>query len=300
MRRMSRPPGRRFGRVLLEAASADLAAERVSLRRGELMRSCMDEVGAPDPVWGRSLDELRCVDGLLRGSSMQAMILAAGRGTRLGELGRQTPKVLVEIAGEPLLARQLRFIENAGVARVVINAHHLAYQIVDFVAGRDHAACVEVSVERELLGTAGGVRAALERFERGLPIIVIYGDTIVDAPLGVMMSQHLASGAAATIGVNWLEDTTGKGVVEIDEDGWIVQFVEKPRQPRAGLANAGVYVLDRDLVELVPEGRFYDFGIDLFPSALASGRRLRAEVIPTLASDIGTLEALTRARAEHR
>jgi mannose-1-phosphate guanylyltransferase len=228
---------------------------------------------------------------------MQAMILAAGRGTRLGELGRKTPKVLVEIGGKPLLARQLTYLAEAGVERVVINAHHLADQIVEFVAQRKHPIPVEVSVEPELLGTAGGVRAALDRFDAASPIIVIYGDTIVDAPLRGLVQAHSAAGADATIAVNWLEDTHGKGVVEVDEDGWIVRFVEKPPQPRPGLANAGVYVVERELVEMAPEGRFYDFAIDLFPAALTAGRRLRAEQIGVTAADIGTPDALARAQA---
>lgn len=227
---------------------------------------------------------------------MQAMILAAGRGTRLGELGRRIPKALVEIGGEPLLARQLDYLAAAGVERVVVNAHHLAEQIVAFVAERSHPVRVEVSVEPELLGTAGGVRGALDRFDEASQIIVIYGDTIVDAPLRTLVAAHLSAGADATIAVNWLEDTLGKGLVEVDEGGLIMDLVEKPSQPRPGLANAGVYVVERELMELAPEGSFCDFAIDLFPSALSAGRRLKAVVIDVPADDIGTPDALARAR----
>src|SRR5947209_16437241 len=121
------------------------------------------------------------------------MILAAGRGTRLGALGLRIPKALVEIGGEPLLARQLNYLAGAGVERIVVNAHHLANQIVGFVAQRRHPVQVDVSVEPELLGTAGGVRAALDRFDEASPIIVMYGDTIIDAPLRSLVAGHLAA-----------------------------------------------------------------------------------------------------------
>jgi mannose-1-phosphate guanylyltransferase len=231
---------------------------------------------------------------------VQAMILAAGRGTRLGALGLRIPKALVEIGGEPLLARQVNYLAGTGVERIVVNAHHLADQIVEFVGQPRHPVPVDVSLEPELLGTAGGVRAALDRFDAASPIIVIYGDTIVDVPLRRMVAGHVAAGADATIAVNWLEDTQGKGLVEVDDGGWIVSFAEKPPQPRPGLANAGVYVLEPGLMKLAPEGQFCDFAIDLFPRALGVGRRLRAQVIEMPADDIGTPYALARARAAYR
>ena len=231
---------------------------------------------------------------------MQAMILAAGRGTRLGELGTRLPKALVDVGGQPLLARQLAYLAACGVERVVVNAHHLAAQIIDFVAHGSHPVRVEVSLEPELLGTAGGVRAALERFDDGAPIIVLHADTIVNASLEDLVAGHVAANADATIAVNWLEDTRGKGVVEVDCDGTISDFVEKPSKAQPGLANAGVYVLDRGLAELVPEHTFYDFALDLFPQALASGRYvLRAHPIDTLAHDIGTPLALALAQGRY-
>jgi NDP-sugar pyrophosphorylase family protein len=203
----------------------------------------------------------------------------------------------VEVGGEPLLARQLRYLAAAGVERVVVNAHHLAEQIVRFVRSRSHPIEVEVSVEPELRGTAGGVRAALARFDEALPIIVVYADTIVDAPLHTLVSSHVSGAADGTIAVNWLDDTSGKGVIEVDDDGVIIDFLEKPEEPRPGLANTGVYVIEPRLMQLVPENCFCDFAIDLFPLALSAGRVLRAQVITVAADDIGTPDALARAQA---
>jgi NDP-sugar pyrophosphorylase family protein len=224
------------------------------------------------------------------------MMLAAGRGTRLGELGRRLPKALVEVGGRPLLERQLDYLAAEGVRHVVVNAHHLAEQIVEHVAGRDRPPRVEVVVEPELRGTAGGVRGALGHFKATAPIVVIYADTILDAPLRAIVAGHELAGADGTICANWLESTYGKGVIDTDRDGSVLAFREKPADPKPGLASTGLYVLERELVEFIPEGRFCDFGHDLFPAALAAGRRLRVHRLDGVARDIGTLDALAEAQ----
>jgi NDP-sugar pyrophosphorylase family protein len=229
---------------------------------------------------------------------MQVMLLAAGRGTRLGELGQKTPKVLVEIGGKPLLAHQLEYLAREGAELVVINAHHLSEQIVDFVESREWACRVEVVVEPELYGTAGGLRNALSHFERHMPIAVLNGDTLIDAPLYRIVDEHIQSGLAGTICATWLSDTTGKGVITVDFAGNVTGFEEKPPVPRPGLASAGLYVLDRELAALIPPGVFCDLAHDLFPLALNLELGLRVEQLVGSFSDIGTPESLEAARAE--
>jgi mannose-1-phosphate guanylyltransferase len=229
---------------------------------------------------------------------MQVMLLAAGRGTRLGELGQQTPKVLVEIGGRPLLAHQIDYLAREGAELVVVNAHHLCEQVVEFVEGRDNPCQVEVAVEPELLGTAGGLRGALSRFERHMPIAVLNGDTLIDAPLHRIVDEHIQSGMAGTICATWLSDTTGKGLITVDFAGNVTGFEEKPPLPRPGLASAGLYVLDRELAALIPPGVFSDLAHDLFPLALDLELGLRIEQLVGSFSDIGTPESLEAARAE--
>jgi NDP-sugar pyrophosphorylase family protein len=229
---------------------------------------------------------------------MQVMLLAAGRGTRLGELGQQMPKVLVEIGGKPLLQHQLEYLGREGAEVVVINAHHLSEQIVQFVDSREWPCRVEVVVEPELLGTAGGLRAALAHFERHMPIAVLNGDTLIDAPLYRIMDEHIQSGLGGTICATWLSDTTGKGVITVDFAGNVTGFEEKPPVPRPGLASAGLYVLDRELAALIPPGVFCDLAHDLFPLALDLELGLRVEQLVGSFSDIGTPESLEAARAE--
>jgi NDP-sugar pyrophosphorylase family protein len=229
---------------------------------------------------------------------MQVMLLAAGRGTRLGELGRQMPKVLVEIGGRPLLSHQLDYLESEGADLVVINAHHLADQVLDFVSGERRPFEIQVVVERELMGTAGGVRNALQCFRRGEEIAVLNGDTLIDAPLRKIVRDHRRSGAAATLCATLLADTTGKGVIEVDSEARVTGFEEKPVVPRPGLASAGLYVLERELAGLIPHGVFYDFAGDLFPLALEIDLELRVHELSGSFADVGTPESLAAARIE--
>ena len=120
---------------------------------------------------------------------MNAMILAAGKGTRLGALGERTPKVLVDLGGKPLLSRHLSYLELQGVRRVVVNAHHLAVQVQEFMNAYNGPIETTCVVEQELLGTAGGVRNALEALGAE-PFVVLYGDILIDEPLASLAAVH--------------------------------------------------------------------------------------------------------------
>src|SRR5919198_1359825 len=112
---------------------------------------------------------------------MNVMLLAAGHGTRLGALGERTAKILVDVGGEPLLARQLRYLAREGAERVVVNAHHRAEQIQAFVAAHEGSLDLVCVYEERLLGTAGGVRNALSLLGPE-PFVVLSGDVLIDEP----------------------------------------------------------------------------------------------------------------------
>ena len=230
---------------------------------------------------------------------MEAMVLGAGRGTRLAGLGLEVPKILVEVSGEPLLARQLRYLADQGVNRVVVNAHHMAEKVVAFA--REHSGPPELVVvsEPELLGTAGGVRNAISRFSSPT-IIVLYGDVLTDAPLERLVAAHLASRAAATITLYESGQTTGKGTVDTDGDR-VVGFREKASDDGGdtgpALINAGIYVVQIDfIVRHVGDGEVSDFGHDVFPAALARGEVITAYLLPRPVLDIGTPQKLREAQ----
>jgi NDP-sugar pyrophosphorylase family protein len=225
------------------------------------------------------------------------MILAAGRGTRLGSLGRSIPKVLVPVGGRPLLERQLEYLAGEGFSRVVINAHHLADQIASFIEiyrGPLEVTCI---VEEELLGTAGGVRNALGLIGEGT-FLVLYGDVMIDEPLTPLLEAHLRQQSLATLVVHEAQSAEGKGVVRVDHTGRVTAFEEK-KQGRLGpaLINSGVYVIEPDLVAPLRAGTPSDFGEDVFPRALKQGLRIFSYPTATPVIDIGTPDGLARARA---
>ena len=227
------------------------------------------------------------------------MILAAGRGTRLGPLGLAVPKVLVEVGGDPLLARHLRYLEREGVNRVVVNVHHLAEQIQHFAREYDGGVELVVVGEPELLGTAGGVRNALPHLGPR-SFLVLYGDVLIEESLAPLVAAHERSGAVATVTVYESSETEGKGVVEVDENDYVRRFVEKRANPKPGLVNAGLYVVEPDLVAALPSGTASDFGHDVLPQAVERGERILAYRLQSAVLDIGTPEALALAQAAAR
>ncbi len=228
---------------------------------------------------------------------MNAMILAAGRGTRLGELGQTMPKIMVDVGGEPLLERQIRYLKDGGIERIVINAHHLADQVEGFVAEHPLAYDVDVVVEAELLGTAGGVRNALPLLGED-PFVVLYGDVIVDESVDTVMDTHRRVGGVATLTLYWATEVEGKGTVEVTPAATVGAFHEKASAYVAGGAyvNAGLYIVEPSLIRDLPAGVEFDFGHDVFPMALAQRQVLATHVLDAPVIDVGTPSALDLAR----
>lgn len=228
---------------------------------------------------------------------MNAIVLAAGRGTRLGSVGETLPKVLVDVGGRPLLAWQLEQLERQGFARVVVNAHHLAGEIRSFVDGYRGPLELTVVVEPALLGTAGGVRNALAALEPG-PFVVLYGDVVSTEPLRALLDAHVRGGADATLAVHESSAAEGKGMVEVDGEGRVTRFVEKgTRGEGPALVNSGIYVLEAAFVEPLPLGVPLDFGYDVFPRALEEGTRIVVHRLARPVVDVGTPEGLATARS---
>jgi len=225
------------------------------------------------------------------------MLLGAGRGTRLSSVEPDLPKVLVDIGGEPLLARQLKYLEGQGISRVVVNTHHLANQVLAFARQYKGSSELVVVVEEQLLGTSGGVRNALPMLEADR-FIVLYGDVLTSEPLASMVDRHVQRGAAATLGVYESQETEGKGIIEGDNSGRVRGFREKTpsRAGEPALINAGVYVIEASFARQIPAGIASDFGHDIFPAAVARGDHLAIHKLAAPVLDVGTPSTLELAR----
>lgn len=226
-------------------------------------------------------------------------MLAAGRGSRLGELTDKIPKPMVPIAGRPLLGWILLWLHAYGVSDVMINVCHHAQAIIEYVGdGREFGVGVHYSKETELLGTAGGVKNVEDHFPGDF--LVVYGDLFTGFDLGRLVEHHEASGAAVTMAVTRVDDVTRAGIVETDKTGRITRFEEKPDEGsvKTNLANAGIYALTPRIFDYVEAGAFTDFGRDVFPAMLGRGEQIDAWEVKGYLQDIGSPERLDRARRD--
>jgi len=233
-----------------------------------------------------------------RAGRLKALILAAGKGTRLGDLGADTPKPMLSLAGRPLLEWTLESLRRAEIREVVINLHHAPRVIPDhFGDGSAFGLHIDYLVESEILGTAGAVRNARPLLD-GEPFLVVYGDTVLDWDPRPMVADHVAASAAATIVVAEVADPSLLGVVLFDAQRRITTFVEKPgHRPELGRwVNAGLCVLDRLVFDRIPETGFSDLGASIFPAMLERGDLLRAYPRPRPLTVLDTPEQYAAAQ----
>ena len=202
----------------------------------------------------------------------KAMILAGGMSTRLYPLTKQVPKPLVPVAGEPISAHILRWLQSFGYTEIAINVHYLADQIfAAFGDGSHYGVRLEYLHERELMGSAGALKPLEPFFTE--TFVVVGCDDLTDANLDALVAFHKKRNALATIGLVPADEVDQYGVVITDDDGRIVEFQEKPAKgtERSKLVNTGIYVFEPEIFDRIPAATFYDFGKGVFPALLASG-----------------------------
>ncbi len=226
---------------------------------------------------------------------MKALILAAGRGSRLGSLTERCPKPMLRVGGRPLLERIVTQLRDADVTELFINLHHLPDAVTGhFADGKSWGVRITYSYEPELLGTAGAAKKLAGQLTD--PFIVYYGDNFVEIDLVTFIESHHARGGLGTLAVVAREETSASGVVDVDGNDRILRFVEKPRpgETTSRLINAGVYVLDPRALDVVSAGTFSDFGLNVFPVLLARGAALYAFRLSGVVCGIDTPDALAR------
>ncbi|MCB1802586.1 MAG: nucleotidyltransferase family protein [Gammaproteobacteria bacterium] len=184
---------------------------------------------------------------------MEAIILAGGKGTRLGELTRLTPKPMVPVAGHPFLEYLLSEAGRRGVRRVVLSVGHFADQIEAHFGRRWHGIEIDYAHEDSPLGTGGAIALALASV-RGERCFVLNGDTIFRVDLPAMLAFHRQHAAQLTLALKPMTDFDRYGTVQI-ENGRVIGFREKS-PTREGLINGGVYLVETSLRDALPAGAF--------------------------------------------
>ncbi len=221
---------------------------------------------------------------------MQALILAGGKGTRLRPLTVYTPKPIVPICNRPFLLYQIDTLRRAGVTDITLSLSYQPEKIEQQLGdGSNFGVKLKYMVEPQPMGTAGAYKFAEDLIRE--PTVVFNGDILTDLDLKTVIRQHKERKAVATIVLTPVEDASAYGVVETEDDGRVRRFLEKPKPEETDCKNinAGTYVLEPQVLDLIPRGENHSFEYGLFPRLLEKGEPFYAHIPSrTYWLDIGT------------
>lgn len=225
---------------------------------------------------------------------MQALILAGGEGTRLRPLTSTVPKPVVPLVDRPFVVYMLDWLKSAGVDRVVMSCGHLAHGVRNVLGDGSHLG-VEIRYVEEPrpLGTGGALKHAESLLDDRF--LMLNGDVLTDFDLMAQIAAHERSGAKATLALTPVHDPSNYGLVRTRDNGEVAEFVEKPSADSVDSANvsAGVYVLEKSVLDLLPAGQPASIERDVFPQLISEG--LYGLVVDGYWLDIGTPERYLQA-----
>jgi D-glycero-alpha-D-manno-heptose 1-phosphate guanylyltransferase len=222
-----------------------------------------------------------------------AAVLAGGLGTRLRPAVGDRPKALARVAERPFIAFLLDQLEAAGVSDTVLLTGHRAGQVRDELGDRHGSMRLRYSREAEPLGTAGAVRLALPMIDADT-LLVLNGDSFCDADLDAFARSHDPQRCSLLLAR--VEDAGRFGRVDVDEDGTVLGFAEKGGTAGPAWINAGVYLLPRSIVEMIPADRAVSLEREVFPRLVREGQ-LRGFRQGGAFIDIGTPDSYAMAGA---
>ena len=241
---------------------------------------------------------------------MKAMILAAGKGTRVRPITYTIPKPLIPILQKPVMEFLLELLRKHGFDQVVVNVSHLANEIENYfrdgqrfgveIAYSFEGRIVDGQLVGEALGSAGGMRR-IQDFNPFFDdtFIVLCGDALIDLDLSAAVKFHKNKGAIATIVTKPVpkERVSSYGVVVTDDEGRVKTFQEKPSVEEALSTNinTGIYIFEPEVINYIPSGQEYDIGGDLFPKLVDIGAPFYAVPMDFQWVDIGKVPDYWRA-----
>jgi len=195
----------------------------------------------------------------------KALILAGGKGTRLRPITYEIPKPMVPVQGRPLIEHTISLLRKYDIRDIMVSVGYLGEKVKEYFGdGKKFGVNIKYIFEDEPLGTAGCLRLAREWLDE--PFIMFNGDNLVNIDLEGLFDFHMRNKGQATIALTTVDDPSSFGVA-ILKGGVITNFVEKPKTPISKLINAGVYVIEPEVVNLVPDGTA-SMEYDVFPKIL--------------------------------
>lgn len=230
-------------------------------------------------------------------SDIHIAVLAGGLGTRLRPALKGAPKAMAPINGKPFLHYLLDWLNSQGAKQVVLCTGYLGEQIKDYFG--DHFGPVSITYSHEVqpLGTAGALRHCHSKIHSDI-ILVVNGDTYCDANLKNFLTWHQCHAFNASVLLSYKKDVHRFASVETDQKAQIVQFHEKASRPGGGYVSAGVYLLNRSVVEKMPNGKNLSMEYEVLPDLIGKG--LSGYKTESAFIDIGTPESFGRAQTYFR
>ncbi|GAH66135.1 unnamed protein product, partial [marine sediment metagenome] len=214
---------------------------------------------------------------------------------RLRPLTYDMPKPMVPVLNRPFLEHTIAYLKKFSVENIILALSYLPGSIRDYFGdGGNLGVQLTYSVESSPLGTAGAVKNAEQYLENTL--VVLNGDIFTDLDIADMLALHRHKGAKVTIALTWVDNPCAFGVVETDSDGRVQRFIEKPSPDRVttNWINAGIYILEPEVLEHVPTGSHYMFEKGLFPLLLELGDPVYSYPFTGYWLDMGTPEQYFR------
>jgi mannose-1-phosphate guanylyltransferase/phosphomannomutase len=230
---------------------------------------------------------------------VKAVVMAGGEGTRLRPLTSNQPKPMMPMANRPLMEHVVRRLALHGIDDIVVTVAFLASHIRNYFGdGSELGVSMRYATEETPLGTAGSVRNAAAELDD--TFMVISGDVLSDIDLDAVIKAHRSSGALATIALRRVENPVDFGIVITNADGWVERFLEKPTwgEVFSDTINTGIYVLEPQILDLIPEHESVDFSEMVFPAALQRGLAIQGLVVDGYWEDVGTIDAYHRAHRD--
>ncbi len=222
---------------------------------------------------------------------MQAIVLVGGEGTRLRPLTLETPKPMVPVFNVPFLERTLIRLRDVGITNAILPAGYLPAAITDYFGdGSRLGMRLTYVIETEPLGTAGAIKN-VERYLTG-PFFVLNGDILTSLDLRAMLARHQQLGGIGLLHLITVEDPSAFGCVVTDEADRVTAFLEKPAPGTAptNAINAGTYLLEREVLDLIPAGRAVSIEREIFPLLAAGTKPLYAYTTDDYWMDLGRPE----------
>jgi len=225
--------------------------------------------------------------------------MAGGEGTRLRPQTSNLPKPMLPLVGRPMMEHIVALLRRHGITDIVVTVAFLPNAIRSYFGnGSELGVRMVYATEESPLGTAGSVGNAKDELKERF--LVISGDVLTDIDLTEVIAFHEKNGARATIALSAVENPLEFGIVITREDGAIERFLEKPGwgQVFSDTINTGIYVLEPEILERIPEGRAVDFSSEVFPAVLEAGEPLFGYVADGYWEDVGTTAAYLQAHED--